>query len=519
MSQPPPDYVTPGRIIGSEWAMTLTAKVAEKRLMTLIQTASCLSLHPDKIIAGCGSDSFYASKRKATPALQFRPSAPVASAVSEAPSAVPGSSSDSWAPTAASIPPTAVSTSAKWTPTAIVAPQGTGTGTEQPPISITCDPKVIPSTSVDALSPLSAKRGAVNQDISMNTNAAPSSSSCSSSSSSSCSSQTVVTVNSVIDDPSTINLANDKIERNGTEAATVTAPSVVDPRKRKSPIRSVPDNSLGAALGSESKPHSTPLAQRTAAGSIDLTSDQEGSNNKKFKRSTSVSSNYISPSGDSHLGLPNRHSMRIVESVSLNLTPDVSASSSFGESKVTGKEKGGGKEDSRKKKYEAHVREKKNDEENGNGTEGSGRGDRDNASGEVADEDEELEVEASSDESGNIPGKGRHSEYVDLTRKSPRRGKSPLPSGREDTAIPAVSVEPRSPSPRGSRKAPAPSTAAIPKSKAVTNKKNNSAAENSTSVRTGKKTKTTSSTQKEGAGAGAASSTKGNIRSFFSANK
>jgi hypothetical protein len=481
--------------------------------MTLIQTASCLSLHPDKIIAGCGSDSFYASKRKATPALQFRPSAPVASAVSEAPPALPGSSSDSWAPTAASIPPTAVSTSAKWTPTAIVAPQGTGTGTEQQPISITCDPQIIPSTSVDALSPLSAKR--VNQDIGMKTNAASSSSGSSSSSSSSSSSQTAVTVNSVIDDPSTINLANDKIERNGTEAVIVTAPSVVDPRKRKSPIRSVPDNSPGTALGSESKHHSTPLAHRTAAGSIDLTSDQEGSNNKKFKRSTSVSSNYISPSGDSHLGLPKRHSMRIVESVSLNLTPDVSVSSSFGESKVTGKEKGGGKEGSRKKKYEAHVREKKYDEENGNGTEGSGRRDRDNASGEVA--DEEVEVEASSDESGIIQGKGRHSEYVDLTRKSPRRGKSPLPSGREDKAILAVSVEPRSPSPRGSRKVPPPSATAIPKSKAATSKKNNSAAESSMSARTGKKTKTTSSTQKEGAGA--ASGSKGNIRSFFSANK
>lgn len=498
--------------------MTLTAKVAEKRLMTLIQTASCLALHPDKIIAGCGSDSFYASKRKATPALLFRPSAPVTSAMPEAPSAVPGSSSDSWAPTAASIPSTVVSTSAKWTPTAIAASQGTGTGTEQQPVSITGDPQITPPTSVDAFSPLSAKK--VNQDIGMNTNAASSnsnSSSSSSSGSSSSSSQTVVMVNSVIDDPSTINLANDKIERNGIEAAIVTAPSLVDPRKRKSPIRSLPDDSLGAALVSESKPHSTLLAQRTATGSIDLTSDREGSDNKKSKRSTSVSSNYISPSGDSHLGLPNRHSMRIVESVSLNLTPDVSASSSFGESKVIGKEKGGGREDSRKKKYEGHVRGEKNDEENGNGTEGSGRRDEDNASGGGADEEVEVEVEASSDEGGNVSGKGRHSEYVDLTRKSPRRGKSPLPSEREERTIPAVSLEPRSPSPRGSRKAPAPSTAAIPKSKAVVSKKNNSAAENSMSARAGKKTKTTSSTQKEGAGA--ASSSKGNIRSFFSANK
>ena len=512
MSQPPPDYVAPGRIIGSEWALTLTAKVAEKRLMTLIQTASCLALHPDKIVAGCGSDSFYASKRKATPASLFRPSATVASAMPEAPSAVPGSSSDSWAPTAASIPSTAVSTSAKWTPTAITASQGTGTGTgtEQQPVSITCDPQIIPPTSVDAVSPLSAKR--VNQDISMNTNAASSHSNSSSSSSSS-SSQTVVMVNSDIDDPSTINLVNDKIERNGIEAATVTAPSVADPRKRKSPIRSPPDDSLGASLGSESKPHSTPLAQRTATGSIDLASDREGSDNKKFKRSTSVSSKYISPSGDSHLGLPNRHSMRIVESVSLILTPDVSASSSFGESKVIGQEKGGGKEDSRKKKYEGHIREKKNDEENGNGTEGSGRGDEVNASGGAADE----EVEASSDEGGNVTGKCCHSEYVDLTRKSPRRGKSTLPTEREDRAIPAVSVEPRSPSLRGSRKAPAPATAAIPKSKAVISTKNNIAAENSMSARSGKTIKTTSSTQKEGTGA--ASSSKGNIRSFFSANK
>ena len=542
MSRPPPDYVPPGRIIGSEWAMTLTAKVAEKRSLLLIQSASCLVLHPDKIIANCGYDSFYASKRKSTPLL-FRPSAPAVSAAVEHSSAVLESSTASWTPTAISIPKSN-GDSTKRTPSAIVTvtTQGTGTetGTANQPVSITGDPQLIFSTSsIDEISPASTAKRA-RQDIRV-------SKSNSSSSSSSSSSSNNIQAATVIDVIPTINQPNGKsdiIEIKGEDGAVVTTPVLVDPRKRKSPIQSLSHDPTVRANAVESAIASAPLNQRTLTGSINLTDSQGESNKKKFKRSTSVSSNYISPSGDSHLGNPNRHSMRVAVPVSINLTADVAETSNSEFCLERGDGKGRGKEDITKRKFQENATVK----EVGKIGKGTGRTEKldgDDSVEKIADKDEDVEV--TNDEevetekeakackpkssSGKVSGKGCQSEYVDLTRRSPRTVKSPLSIKKEEEekeeikSVLALPVEFSTLSPRGSRKGPAPSTAVKPTSKANVSKAKNSTAENTLSVKAGKKAKATSSTQKDGAGTGAgigaegASSNKGNRRSFFKADK
>ena len=517
--------------------MTLTAKVAEKRLLLLIQSVSCLGLQPDKVIANCGFDSFYASKRKSTPLL-FRPPAPAVSAAVEHSSAVLESSTASWTPTAISIPKSN-GDSTKWTPSAVVTvtTQGAGTesGTANQPVSINIDPQIISSTSsIDAFSPATTARRA-HQDIRVKKS--------NSSSSSSSSSSSNIQAATIIDAVPTINQPNDTsdiIERKGEDGAVVTTPVLADLRKRKSPIQSLSHGPTVRANAAESaiSSLSTPPTQRTVTGSIDLADSQGESNTKKFKRSTSVSSNYISPSGDSHLGNPNRHSMRIAVPVSINLTADVAetSNSEFGLDRGDGK--GKGKEDITKRKFQGNAREKEVGKI-GKGTERTEKLDSDGSVEKAADIDEELvvmneekvetEKEAKAgkpkSESRKVLGKGSQSEYVDLTRRSPRTCKSPLSIKKEEEeevkSVLALPVESSTSSPRGSRKGPAPSAAVKPTSKAIIRKAKNSTAEVTVSAKAGKKAKATSSTQKDGAGAGTegASSSKGNIRSFFKADK
>ena len=69
---PPLNYPPPLKVVGVEWVLILTPKVVEKRFHVLINSACTIPVQPDKIIKG-DSDVFYVTKKKISKPLPFRP--------------------------------------------------------------------------------------------------------------------------------------------------------------------------------------------------------------------------------------------------------------------------------------------------------------------------------------------------------------------------------------------------------------------------------------------------------------
>ena len=69
---PPLNYPPPLKVVGVEWVLILTPKVVEKRFHGLINSACTIPVQLDKIIKG-DPDVFYLTKKKISKPLPFRP--------------------------------------------------------------------------------------------------------------------------------------------------------------------------------------------------------------------------------------------------------------------------------------------------------------------------------------------------------------------------------------------------------------------------------------------------------------
>jgi hypothetical protein len=411
VSSPPFDFTVPARIMGTEWVIALTPKVAEKRFSVLLNAASCLALVPDRIIPGHESDSFYLSKRKATQSSMFRNSAPI----------VPAS-----APVAATV--TAV-------PRAASSPK--------------------PSSTVSA--PVST----VNSVAKITTSSSSFSSATSSSSASSsstpaitapCATSSVVTLSTPFSPSAKRPLDATSAEAVSIDGASGASTEGSAKRTKKHPLQSLLslDSDKTGTHTPDPVRKSTPATDRTLpVEAVDISHQSPA--RKQYKRSISVSSDFISPPDNSHIGFLKRNGSDVsAAQLSMVLSPDAGSRSSARvrgvvlheaevvKGKETAKEKAAEKKREKEEKEKAAEkkrekeekereekkveREKKEDKKKG----GKAQGAEEIAAVED-EEDEEVQFIEMKDARGSVSSSSKSKEKrkavecVDLTKRSPRR--------------------------------------------------------------------------------------------------